>query len=246
MGSINRNFKLMVLPRILLSIFIFGLVMLLGVTIAKIYMKISFKDDVDPPWSLTLLVVGALFIFLPYPIDKCIQKIYSRKFVLKNKYNKLDDISINIASTIPSLDEVILLEEKALVCLKDIKGALSKRFNCPIRLIPCGSIPERFSVPIVNDWIGDVGKVDHWNHALLSDQDFLIEPFSITASYSAQSHKIEIVQSESLFTEEGYAKLRVSRCMSRRFYLNEGFLSTDTVKHSVKQCISEEPMRNFP
>ena len=40
--------------------------------------------------------------------------------------------------------------------------------------------------------------------------------------------------------------LRVSGCMSRRFNLKEGFLLTDTVKHAVKRCISEEPMTNFP
>ena len=136
---------------------------------------------------------------------------------------------------IPSIDEVVLLEEKALVYLKDIKGALNSRFNCSIRFMASGSLSERFRVPLVNDWIsGIAGKVVR--HALLSDQDFLIESFGITASYSAQSHTVEILQSES-YIEEGYAKLRVSRCMSRRFKLKEGILSTDTIKKSVKQCI---------
>ena len=166
-----------------------------------------------------------------------------RKFILKNNNNKADDLFTNIASMIPSVDEVVLLEEKALVYLKDIKGALSIRFNCPIRFMACGSLSERFGVPLVNDWIsGIAGKFVR--HALLSDQDFLIEPFGITASYSAQSHTIEIVQSES-FIKEGYAKLRVSRCMSRRFKLKEGFLSTNIIKHLVKKCISKH-INEFP
>ena len=108
-----------------------------------------------------------------------------------------------IASLIPSVDEVVLLEEKALRYLNGIKGALSSRFNCEIHFMACGSLSERFGVPLVNDWIGDIGRISV-KHALLSDQDFLIEPFGITASYSAQSDTLEIVQSES-FIEEGFA-----------------------------------------
>ena len=77
---------------------------------------------------------------------------------------------------------------------------------------------------------------------LLSDQDFLIEPFGINESYSAQSDAIEIVGSKS-FIEEGFM-LRVSRCMARRFKLKKVFLSTNTIKHSVKRCISKVPKTN--
>ena len=97
---------------------------------------------------------------------------------------------------ITSVDEVVFLEKKALVYLKDIKGALSSKFNYAIRFLACGSLSERFGVPLVDDWLSDVGKLSV-RHALPSDQDFLIEPFGINASYSAQSHAIEIVQSKS-------------------------------------------------
>ena len=102
--------------------------------------------------------------------------IRRRKFILKKSISKPDDIFENIASMIPSEDEVVLIEEKASVYLKDIEGALSSRFNCSIRFMACGSIPERFGVPLVDDWISDVGKI-HDAHALLSDNDFLVEPF---------------------------------------------------------------------
>ena len=193
-----------------------------------------------------MVVCFCISIIIPFFDFVSIQdKIDRRKFILKNNINKVDDIATNIASATPSLDEVILLEEKALVYLEDIKRDLSSRFNCEIRLKACGSIPERFSVPIVKDWFGNgIRKFEPWNHhALFSDQDFLIEPLLLTASYSGQSDKIELVQNES-FIEEGYAKLRVSRCMSRRFNLKEGFLSTDTIKHLVKQCI--KPITSFP
>ena len=90
---------------------------------------------------------------ISWAICKCTIGTGRRKFILENNINKVDDIAINVASAIPSSDEVIHLEEKALVYLKDIKTALSSRFNCKICLITCESIPERFSVPIVNDWV---------------------------------------------------------------------------------------------
>ena len=240
MGCINRNFRYITLPYIIQFISICTIpIAIISSLINYFLFHNAFADSIG--CYLWALSSSTLYLLL----HRFILKIRRSKFILKNNINKADDIAINIASTMPSLDEAILLEEKALVYLKDIKGALSRRFHCPIRLMTCGSIPERFSVPVMNDWIGDIREIDLWSHALLSDQDFLIEPFPITASYSAQSHKIEIVQSES-FTEEGYAKLRVTSCMSRRFKLMEGFLSTDTVKDAVKQCILEEPMRNFP
>ena len=101
---------------------------------------------------------------------------------------------------IPSLDEVIVLENNALAYLEDIKGAL-RSSNCAIRIMACVTIPERLTVPLVKDWISDIDTGPYYNHALFSDQDFLIEPFGITASYSAQSHTIEIVKSESCIEE---------------------------------------------
>ena len=168
-----------------------------------------------------------------------------RKVKVKSNINKADDLFTKFASMILSVNEVIALENDALAYLEGIKGALSSRFNCPIRIMACGSIPERFAAPLVEDWISDISKEPYYNHALFSDQDFLIEPLRITASNSAQADTTEIVQSES-FIEKGYVKLRVSRCMARKFNLKYGFLSTDTIKHSVKRCISKTPMTNFP
>ena len=227
MGSINRNFT--------------------GITGQQ--STLSFPENVVNvingfPWVLNVMFLLLLLFMLLFV---CKTIIVRHKFILKNNINKVDDIAINIASVTPSLDEVILLEEKALVYLEDIKRAFSSRFNCEIRSMACGSIPERFSVPIVKDWFGNGirkrGQFDLWSHALFSDQDFLIEPSLLTASYSAQSDTIEIVQNES-FIEEGYAKLRVNRCMSRRFNLKEGFLSTDTIKNLAKRCI--KPITPFP
>ena len=246
MSCINRNFRFTGLRPILLYLAICGNVVVIIYCI--IWILISFYlYHLKPIDSIVflLLLSSEILLLLLLLLSLCISKIHSHKFILKNNINKAGDIAINIASTIPSLDEVILLEERALVYLKDIKGALSNRFNCAIRLMACGSIPERFSGPIMNEWIHNNSEFNLWAHALLSDQDFLIEPFPMTASYSAQSHKIEIVQGES-FIEDGFAKLRLSRCMSTKFNLKKGFLSTDTVKHAVKQCISEEPMTNFP
>ena len=166
-----------------------------------------------------------------------------RKFILKGGINKADDLITNIASVIPDIYEIIYLEHNALVYFGDIRGALSSRFSCPIRLMACGSIPERFAAPLGIDWISGITR-RMIGHALLSDQDFLIEPSGITASFSAQSRTIEIFQSES-FIEEGFAKLRISRSMAERFDLKEGFLSTDTIKKSVKRCISENYKKDF-
>ena len=166
-----------------------------------------------------------------------------RKFILKGGINKADDLITNIASVIPDIYEIIYLEHNALVYFGDIRGAFSSRFSCPIRLMACGSIPERFAAPLGIDWISGITR-RMIGHALLSDQDFLIEPSGITASFSAQSRTIEIFQSES-FIEEGFAKLRISRSMAERFDLKEGFLSTDTIKKSVKRCISENYKNDF-
>ena len=168
-----------------------------------------------------------------------IKYIFHHNFLLKNNIdidNKYQFFA-NIIPPIPTVDEIVLLEEKAIVYLKDINGVLSNRFNCAVRFIVCGSLSEAFGMPLVNDWISDIGRKVN-RHPLLTDQDFFIEPSEITASYSSQSDTIEIVQSKS-FIEEGYVLLRVSRCMAEKFEIREGFLSTDKIKHSVKQCISK-------
>ena len=84
-------------------------------------------------------------------------------------------------------------------------------------------------MPLVDNWLRNY----ELDMLLLSDQVFLIESFEINESYPAESHTIEIVQSKS-FIEEGFVILRVSRCITRRFKLKKMFLSTDTIKHSVK------------
>ena len=181
-------------------------------------------------------VIAVLLLFLYF----CgIKYIFHHNFLLKNNININNKYQFfaNIISLIPSVDEMVLLEEEAVVYLKDINGVLSNRFNCAVRFITCGSLSEGFGVPLVNDWISDIGRKIN-RHPLLTDQDFFIEPSEITASYSSQSDTIEIVQSNS-FIEEGYALLRVSGCMAGRFEIEEGFLSTDKIKHSVKQCISK-------
>ena len=234
MGSIKRWFFSGIQSKVLHGICISTVIgsFLIIVVLAK-----------DPTLTYTVVILF-LLVLLSLCLSCGSMYLQRRKFILKNNVNTVDDLFTNIASLIPSVDEVVLLEEKALRYLNGIKGALSSRFNCQIHFMACGSLSERFGVPLVNDWIGDIGRISV-KHALLSDQDFLIEPFGITASYSAQSDTLEIVQSES-FIEEGFAMLRVSKCMARRFKLMEGFSSTDTIKQSVKRCISKAPTTNFP
>ena len=201
-----------------------------------------FQYRLKYSFSLSIAVPLALFFILLLVY----RWLLRYKFKLKNNINKADDLFTNFASMIPSVDEVIVLENNALPYLEAIKGALRGSFNCEIGIMACGSIPERFAAPLVKDWISDINTGPYYKHGLFSDQDFLTEPSKITASYSAaQSDKLEIVQSES-FIEKGFAMLRVSRCMAEKFNLKEGFLSTDTIKHSVKRCILEAPKTNFP
>ena len=168
---------------------------------------------------------------------------YNGKFILKNGINEADDLITNIASVTPSADEVVLTNEKVLIFFKDIKETLSSGFNCEIRLIACGSIPERFAALQMIDWNIEIMNRDRVR-ALPSDQDVLIEPSKITASYLAQPDTIEIVQRES-FIEEGFVMLNISKHIATRFNLEEGFLSTDTIKHSVKRCILENYEKDF-
>ena len=167
-----------------------------------------------------------------------------RKWILKADIDKPNDLFKNIASMIPNEEKVDYLEEKALVYLRGIKEALESRFNCAIRFVASGSIPERFGVPLVDYWIDNIGKTRD-RHALLSDQDFLIEPTEITASYSFQPNTIEIVQSESC-VEEGFAMLKVNESLARKYNLKKGFLSTDVIKHSVFRCLSKNTLTHFP
>ena len=167
-----------------------------------------------------------------------------RKWILKTNIDKPNDLFTNIASMIPSEEKVDCLEEKALVYLKGIREALKNRFKCTIRFMASGSIPERFGVPLVDDWVDNIGKMKD-RHALLSDQDFLIEPLGITASYLSQPDTIKIDQSESCI-EEGFVTLKVSESLARRYNLKEGLLSTDVIKDSVLRCISEDTLTHFP
>ena len=189
--------------------------------------------------SFTILLFCLCF-FVRFGLKLILER---RKLILNNSISKADDLFTNIASMIPTGDKVDLLECKAQVYLKYIKRAFRNRSDWPITFKTCGSVPERFGVPLVSDWISNIGKISDI-HALVSDQDFLIERFGITASYSAQCHTVEIVRSES-YIEEGYAKLRVSRCLARTFNLKEGFLSTTAIKELVIRCISKVSVTKF-
>ena len=167
-----------------------------------------------------------------------------RKWILKTNIDKPNDLFRNIASMIPNKEKVDYLEEKALFYLKRIKEALESRFNCTICFVASGSIPERFGVPLVDYWIDNIGKTKD-RHALLSDQDFLIQPCEITASYTSQPDTIEIVQGE-LCVEEGFAMLKVNESLARKYNLEEGFLSTDVIKNSVFKCLSKDTLAHFP
>ena len=134
------------------------------------------------------------------------------KWTLKTHINEQSDLFTNIASMIPSEVQVIVLEEKALVYLKDIKEAFSRRFNYEIRFMTSGCIPERFVVPLVFDWIGNNDEICI----------VLSEHFGVKASYSSQSYTIEIVQSESSIGE-GYANLIIGESLARRYNLKQGF-----------------------
>ena len=167
-----------------------------------------------------------------------------RKWILKTNIDKPNDLFTNIASMIPNEEKVNYLEEKALDCFSGIKEALESTFNCTIHFVASGSIPERFGVPLVDYWIDNIGKTRD-RHALLSDQDFLIQPCEITASYSSQPNTIEIVQSESC-VEEGFAKLKVNESLARKYDLKKGFLSTNVIKKSIKRCLSKANLTHFP
>ena len=158
--------------------------------------------------------------------------------------NEANDIFTNILALLPGKDKVDLLEENASVYLQGIKEPLSSRFNCTISILASGSIPERFGVPFVKDWIDDIGTVNE-SLGLLSDQDFLIEPFTIIASYSFHCSTLEVVQDNSCY-EEGFAKLKVSESLARRCNLKEGFLSTKVIKDSVLECLKKASLTQFP
>ena len=167
-----------------------------------------------------------------------------RHWILRTNIKKPNDIFTNIMALIPSEDEVDLLEEKALVSLQDIKEAISSKFNCAINILLSGSMPERFGVPFVDDWIDDIGTLNK-SPGLLSDQDFLIEPSTIIASYSFKCSRLEIVQDISC-KEEGFAMLKVSKSLARRCNLKEGFLSTEVIKDSLLKCLKKVSLTHFP
>ena len=200
-----------------------------------------FKD-------LFLLIVSNLIIYwriLLFPVFilcVCFHLFWRygpRLFFKQCNINEANDIFTNILALLPGKDEVDLLKENASVYLQGIKEPLSSRFNCAISILPSGSIPERFGVPFVKHWIDDIGTVNE-SLGLLSDQDFLIEPFTIIASYSFHCSTLEIVQDNSCY-EEGFAKLKVSESLARRCNLKEGFLSTKVIKDSVLECLKKPP-----
>ena len=203
----------------------------LRITFGKFWELCARKHNTAFCFVVLPVVSILLFIFLCYSCVWWLPKsIFRRRKLIMNKnISKADDLFPNIASMIPSVDEVDFLEGKVLRYFKDIKKALISSFNCEICFMASGSVPERFGVPLVDDWITNNGSIRDI-HALLSDLDFLIKPSGITASYSAGT--IEIVRSES-FIVDGFAKLRVSTCTSRKVNLKEGFLSTDTIKKLV-------------
>ena len=176
-------------------------------------------------------------------IFRILCRIGRRLFFNWCNINKANDIFTNIMALVPSKDEVDLLEENTLVYLQGIKEALSSRFNCAVSILPSGSIPERFGVPFINDWIDDISTL-YETPEILSDQDFLIEPFTIIASYSFQSSTLEIVQGNSF--NEGFAMLRVSESLARRCNLKEGFLPTKVIKDSVLECLKKASLTQFP
>ena len=187
----------------------------------------------------TIIVVCVIWSVI-WSVIFCCPYFMQWKYILKDRINKANDPITNISSVIPSEDDVVRINEKALAYFQDIKEPLSSEFNCKICLMDCGSIPERFAALLIIDCIEEMNPAD----ILLPDQDFLIKPNKITACYSAQPDTIEIVQSES-FVEEGYAKLRVSKRMAETFNLEEGYLSTTTIKESVKRCILKNYKRVF-
>ena len=240
MRNVNRRFHSLL---IILFVCFYFFIYVLG-SIATFLMNLISKCLLgQSEQCLIFMVIYAIGFLGILVIVFLIILLYNGKFILKNGINEADDPITNIASVIPSADEVVLTKEKVLIYFKDIKETLSSGFNCEIRLITCGSIPERFAALQMIDWNIELMNRDRVR-ALLSDQDVLIEPSEITASYSAQPDTIEIVQRES-FIEEGFVMLNISKYIARRFNLEEGFLSTDTIKHSVKRCILENYEKDF-
>ena len=140
MGSIKRWFASLVLPYILkfiLSCFLLVVPASFVLNTTKFVLEKDYKE--------IYIEVAVLLISFGTICGAIV--LLRHKFILKNNINTADNVFTNIASMIPSLDEMVLLENKALAYIEGFKGALSSRFNCAIHLVACGSIPERFAVP---------------------------------------------------------------------------------------------------
>ena len=186
--------------------------------------------------SVCVVFIGVCFI--------CIPKCFLGRYILKEKTCEPAELFRSFSIAIPTITQITILEDKSQIYLTDIKRSLKERFNCAITIMLSGSLPERFGVPLVYDWVSITGKLEQ-NHALLTDQDFLIEPFGIIASYSDSLNTLEIVQNEPNM-EKGFCMLKVSTCIARRFNIDEGPLSTKKIKTSVYKCLSGASVRDLP
>ena len=186
--------------------------------------------------SVCVVFIGVCFI--------CIPKCFLGRYILKEKTCEPAELFRSFSIAIPTITQITILEDKSQIYLADIKRSLKERFNCAITIMLSGSLPERFGVPLVYDWVSITGKLEQ-NHALLTDQDFLIEPFGIIASYSDSLNTLEIVQNEPNM-EKGFCMLKVSTCIARRFNIDEGPLSTKKIKTSVYKCLSGASVRDLP
>ena len=115
---------------------------------------------------------------------------------------------------------------------------MQNRFNCEINIILAGSLAERFDVPLVYDWASVTRNMKE-SHALIADQDFMIELSDVIASSLINnSNTIEIVQIESKIQID-FAMLKASRHMAETFNIEEGFLSTKHITSIVYYCLLE-------
>ena len=187
--------------------------------------------------SICVVFVGACFICIP----KCFLR---RRYVLKEKTCEAAELFRSFFITIPTITQITILEDKSQIYLNDIKRSLKEKFNCAISIMLSGSLPERFGVPLVYDWVSITGKLKQ-SHALLTDQDFLIEPLGIIASYSNRISTLEIVQNGPNM-DVGFCMLNVNTCIARRFNIDEGPLSTKKMKTSVYKCLSGASIRDLP
>ena len=175
----------------------------------------------------------------------CISKCFlGRRYILKEKTCEPAELLRSFFIVIPTIIQIAILEDKSQIYLTGIKRSLKERFNCAITIMLSGSLPERFGVPLIYDWVSITGKLEQ-NHALLTDQDFLIEPLGIIAGYSDSLNTLQIVQNEPNM-EIGFCMLKANTCIARRFNIDEGPLSTKKIKNTVYKCLSRASVRDLP